>query len=154
VRIRPLEAAELPALSEALAALPLMVRYGRGAAGLARALEAARARGDGLLVAEDAGAVRGLAWFLTAGTLALGGYLKLIAVLPGGEGRGTGAALLRAFEAETARASAHAFLLVSDFNEGARRFYEREGYAVVGPLPGLVLPDVAEVLYWKKLRSP
>jgi GNAT superfamily N-acetyltransferase len=154
VRIRPLEAAEVPALSEALAALPLMVRYGRGAAALARALEAGCARGDGLLVAEDAGAPRGLAWFLPAGTLALGGYLKLIAVLPGGEGKGIGAALLRAFEAETARASAHAFLLVSDFNEGARRFYEREGYLAVGPLAGLVLPDVAEVLYWKRLRPP
>jgi ribosomal protein S18 acetylase RimI-like enzyme len=153
VRIRPLDAAEIPALAGALAAVPLMVRYGRGAAALARALEAGRGRGDGLLVAEDGGgAARGLAWFLPAGTLALGGYLKLIAVLPGGEGEGTGAALLRAFEAETARASAHAFLLVSDFNEGARRFYAREGYREVGPLPGLVLPDVAEVLYWKRLR--
>ncbi len=48
--------------------------------------------------------------------------------------------------------SAHAFLLVSDFNEDAQRFYEREGYLRVGPLPGLVLPDVAELLYWKRLR--
>jgi ribosomal protein S18 acetylase RimI-like enzyme len=61
-------------------------------------------------------------------------------------------ALLHAFEEETARASAHAFLLVSDFNEGAQRFYEREGYVRVGALPGLVLPDVAEVLYWRRLR--
>jgi GNAT superfamily N-acetyltransferase len=152
VRIRPVEAAEIPALAEALAALPLMVRYGRDAAGLGRALEASRARGDGLLAADDGGAVRGVAWFLASGTLGLGGYLKLIAVLAGGEGKGTGVALLRAFEAETARASAHAFLLVSDFNEGAQRFYVREGYLRVGPLPGLVLPDVAEVLYWKRLR--
>jgi GNAT superfamily N-acetyltransferase len=152
VRIRPVEAAEIPALAEALAALPLMVRYRRDAGGLGRALEASRARGDGLLAADDGGAVRGVAWFLAAGTLGLGGYLKLIAVLPGGEGKGTGVALLRAFEAETARASAHAFLLVSDFNAGAQRFYEREGYVRVGPLPGLVLPDVAEVLYWKRLR--
>jgi GNAT superfamily N-acetyltransferase len=152
VRIRPVEAAEIPALAEALAALPLMVRYRRDARGLGRALEASRARGDGLLAADEGGAVRGVAWFLAAGTLGLGGYLKLIAVLPGGEGKGTGVVLLRAFEAETARASAHAFLLVSDFNAGAQGFYEREGYVRVGPLPGLVLPDVAEVLYWKRLR--
>ena len=128
------------------------VRYGRDAAALARSLEAAAGRGEGLLVAGEGDAVRGLAWFLPAGTLALGGYLRLIAVVPGGEGRGTGLALLRAFEAETARHSAHAFLLVSDFNAGAIRFYEREGYTRVGPLPGLVLPDVAELLYWKRLR--
>jgi len=129
-----------------------MVRYRRDAGALARALEAARVRGEGLLIAEEGGAPRGLAWFLPSGTLALGGYLRLIAVLPGAEGKGTGVALLRAFEAETARLSAHAFLLVSDFNEGAIRFYEREGYARVGAMPGLVLPEVAEVLYWKKLR--
>jgi GNAT superfamily N-acetyltransferase len=152
MRIRPLEAADAAAIAPGLAALPLMVRYGRDVAALARTLEAARARGDRLLVAEEGGALHGLAWFLTAGTLALGGYLRLIAVLAGGEGKGTGVALLRAFEEETARASAHAFLLVSDFNEGAQRFYEREGYVRVGALPGLVLPDVAEVLYWRRLR--
>lgn len=150
--IRPLAPADVPDLARGLAALPLMERYGRGAAALERALSAALARGEGLLVAEDGGAPRGLAWFLPSGTLALGGYLKLIAVLPGGEGRGAGGALLAAFEAETAKASAHAFLLVSDFNAGAQRFYARAGYARVGALPGLVLPDVAEVLYWKRLR--
>ncbi len=151
MRIRPLDPAEIPALAVGLAGLPLMLRYGRDAAALTRALEAARARGEGLLVADD-GAPRGLAWFLSSGTLALGGYLRLIAVLPGSEGKGTGVALLRAFEAETARLSAHAFLLVSDFNDGAIRFYEREGYARVGAMPGLVVPDVAEMLYWKRLR--
>ena len=150
--IRPLIADEIPFLAAKLAALPLMRRYGRDAAALARALDGARGRGEALLVAEEAGTLRGLAWFLPEGTLALGGYLRLIAVAPGEEGRGTGLALLRAFEAETARRSAHAFLLVSDFNAGAIRFYEREGYVRVGPLPGLVLPDVAELLYWKRLR--
>jgi GNAT superfamily N-acetyltransferase len=152
VPIRPLAREEIPGLAAALAALPLMVRYGRGADALVRSLEGAAGRGEGLLVAEEEGAILGLAWFLPAGTLALGGYLKLIAVVPGAAGRGTGLALLRAFEAETARHSAHAFLLVSDFNAGAIRFYEREGYARVGPMPGLVLPDVAELLYWKRLR--
>ncbi len=65
---------------------------------------------------------------------------------------GAGTRLLRAFEAEVARESRHAFLLVSDFNQGAQRFYQRHGYARVGALPGLVLPDVAELIYWKRLR--
>ncbi len=151
MRIRPAGEEDVAALAAGLAALPLMARYGRTAERLERDLRAALGRGDGLLVAED-GAVRGLAWFLRAGTLAMGGYLKLMAVLEGGQGGGTGAALLAAFEAEVARESAHAFLLVSDFNEGARRFYERHGWTRAGAFPGMVLPDVAELLYWKRLR--
>lgn len=152
MRVRPLQAEEIPALARAVAETPLMARYGRQAPGMERALSRAHERGDGLLVAAEDGAVLGLAWFLAQGTLALGGYLKLIVVLPGAEGRGIGGALLAAFEGEVARASAHAFLLVSDFNAGAQRFYERHGYARIGALPGLVLPDVAEILYWKRLR--
>jgi len=150
--VRALDPAEIPALARALAEVPLMVRYGRDAAALGRSLAAAHGRGEGLLVADDGGALRGLAWFLREGTLAMGGYLKLIAMLPGAEGKGTGAALLAAFEEETSARSGHAFLLVSDFNAGAQRFYERHGYARVGALPALVLPGVAEVLYWKRLR--
>jgi ribosomal protein S18 acetylase RimI-like enzyme len=129
-----------------------MARYGRGAARIEADLRAALGRGDGLLLAGGPAGPAGLCWYLPAGTLALGGYLKLIAVAPGAHGAGMGAALLRAFEAEVAKESRHAFLLVSDFNLGAQRFYERHGYARVGALPGLVLPDVAELLYWKRLR--
>jgi ribosomal protein S18 acetylase RimI-like enzyme len=142
----------VPSLAAALAGVPLMVRYRRDAAALERALSAAHGRGEGLLVADGEGAMRGLAWFLREGTLGMGGYLRLIAMLPGAEGRGAGAALLAAFEADVAARSAHAFLLVSDFNDAAQRFYERHGYARVGALPGLVLPDVTELLYWKRLR--
>jgi GNAT superfamily N-acetyltransferase len=152
VVVRPLAPAEIPALARGLAGVPLMIRYGRGAEALERSLAAAHARGEGLLVAEEGGAVRGLAWFLREGTLGLGGYLRLIAMLPGAEGKGAGAALLAAFEAEAARGGRHAFLLVSDFNAGAQRFYERHGWTRAGALPGLVLPGVAEVLYWKRLR--
>lgn len=152
MKVRPLDPAELPALAGALAEVPLMRRYRRDAGALERSLAAAHGRGEGLLVAEEDGVVRGLAWFLREGTLGMGGYLRLIAMLPGAEGKGAGAALLAAFEAEVSARSAHAFLLVSDFNDGARRFYEKHGYVRVGALPALVLPDVAEVLYWKRLR--
>ena len=150
--VRPLDPADVPGLADGLSRLPLLVRYGRDSGRMAADLSRAQARGDGLLVEESGGTVRGLAWFLRSGTLAMGGYLRLIAVLPGAQGAGVGAALLDAFEAEVARESRHAFLLVSDFNDGAQRFYERRGYARVGAVPGLVLPGVAEVIYWKRLR--
>ncbi len=151
--IRPLAAADLAALAAGLAELPLLRRYGRSAGKLLATLEAAVARGDGLLVAEEGGAPAGLAWFLTSGTLALGGYLRLLAVLEPFQGRGIGRELLAAYEAETARVSAHAFLLTSQSNAGAQRFYERLGYRRVGLLPSLVVEGEDEALYWKRLRT-
>jgi ribosomal protein S18 acetylase RimI-like enzyme len=149
--IRPLHPADLPSLTAGLAALPLLSRYGRTAASLAASLARARSRGEGLLVAEEGGAPAGLAWFLPSGTLALGGYLRLLAVLAPAQGRGVGAALLRAYEEATVQMSAHAFLLTSKENQAAQRFYERHGYRQVGLLPALVLPGQDELLYWKRL---
>ena len=100
--IRPLLSADLRALSAGLAELPLLRRYGRSASKLEATLSAALARGEGLLLAEEKGDPAGLAWFLTSGTLALGGYLRLLAVLSPFQGRGLGKALLAAYEAETA----------------------------------------------------
>lgn len=150
--LRSLHDDDVPALAARLARLPLMERYGRSAEKLAADLRAAKARGDGLIAAEVGGALAGLCWFLHHGTLGMGGYLKLIAVLDGAREHGTGAALLAAYEAEVARASAHGFLLVSDFNAPAQRFYERHGWTRVGSIPKLVLPDVDELVYWKRLR--
>jgi GNAT superfamily N-acetyltransferase len=152
VSVRPLVAADVPALAGALAPLPLLVRYGRSAEALAGDLRAALSRGDGLLAWDDGAGPSGLAWFLRDGTFGLGGYLRLIALAPAAAGKGAGSALLAAFEAEVAARSRHAFLLVSEFNADAQRFYERRGWARVGALPGLVLPDVAELVYWKRLR--
>jgi len=154
VLVRPLASADTGPLARALSALPLLARYGRSAGALESDLVAALARGDGLLAAEDPAApgAFGLVWFLSSGTLGLGAYLRLIAVAPGRERSGAGSALLAAFEAEAARAGRHAFLLVSDFNLEAQAFYERRGWSRSGALPGLVLPDVAELLYWKRLR--
>ncbi len=151
--IRPLTAREVPALAAGLARLPLLRRYGRSTAKLEATLDAALERGDGLLVAQEKGTPVGLAWFLTSGTLALGGYLRLLAVLEPFQGRGLGAELLAAYEAEVARVSAHAFLLTSESNAAAQRFYERRGYRRVGMLPSLVVRGEDEALYWKRLRG-
>jgi len=151
--LRPAVAADLAPLAAGLATLPLMRRYGRGEPRLAADLAAALTRGDGLLLAIEGGAPVGLAWYLRDGTLGMGGYLKLMAVLPGAQARGVGGALLAAFEAELARGTSHGFLLCSDFNASAQAFYRRHGWTQVGALPGLVLPDVAELIYWKRLRG-
>ncbi len=148
--IRPLAPADVSALSAALAALPLLQRYGRTADAIARDLASAPSRDESVLVLDEGGAC-GLAWFTTSGALGSGGYLRLLAVATATQCRGAGGRLLAAFEAAVATASADAYLLVSDFNVDAQRFYTRHGYRHVGVLPRKVLPDVDELLYWKRL---
>jgi GNAT superfamily N-acetyltransferase len=151
VTIRPARLDELPALAAAVAPQPLLTRYEVSATRLAQLLTDAIGRGEPVLVADDGGTAHGFAWFLRSGSLGAGGYLRLIALVPGGESRGLGAALLDAVEADVAAHARHLFLLVSHWNEGARRFYARRGYAEVGRLPAFVRPDTDEIICWKRL---
>jgi len=42
------------------------------------------------------------------------------------------------------------FLCVSSFNQGALRFYEREGYEKVGELRGYIIPEHSEFIMRKR----
>jgi GNAT superfamily N-acetyltransferase len=120
--IREARRDELAALAGRCAGQELLRRYGTTAEKLTGFLERAHDRGDPLLVADYGGVAVGFAWFQTRGTFESGGYLRLIALEPGREGRGLGAALLDEMERRVAQVSPHLFLLVSDFNQAARRF--------------------------------
>ena len=151
--VRPLLSSDIRPLSEALALLPLMQRYNRPASAIAESLDSALVRGDGLLVFDGGNGAQGLAWFLFSGTFGLGGYLRLMAVSPYVHRSGLGSALLMAYEAAVATQSRHTFLLCSDFNIDAQRFYQRHGYSQVGRLPSLVVTGVDELIYWKRLSN-
>lgn len=150
--IRVLVPADVAGLAPALAKLPLMERYARTPEALAADVRAAYERGDHLYVWDTGNGAAGILWFFASGTLGMGGYLRLIALVPGATGAGAGAKLLAEFESQVGAASRHAFLLVSDFNVDAQRFYEKHGYTKVGVLPKIVRPDVDELIYWKRLR--
>jgi GNAT superfamily N-acetyltransferase len=79
-----------------------------------------------------------------------GPYLELLAVLPEHQGRGIGAAVLRWAEADAAPAR-NLWVMVSAFNDGARRFYARHGFAEIGAVPGLVREGFDEILLRKML---
>lgn len=81
-----------------------------------------------------------------------GPYLELLAVLPGHQGRGIGAAVLRWLEAEAAPAR-NVWVVVSTFNDAGRRFYARHGFAEVGVVPGLVREGFDEILLRKTLAG-
>jgi GNAT superfamily N-acetyltransferase len=150
--IRALIPADIAALAAGISALPLMQKYGRTEAGMAADFRSAYERGENLFVWDAGNGPEGVLWFFPTGTFAMGGYLRLIAMVQGSSSRGAGAKLLAEFEAQVGASSRHAFLLVSDFNVDAHRFYEKHGYTKVGSLPKLVRPDVDELIYWKRLR--
>ena len=78
-----------------------------------------------------------------------GDYLELFAVAEAARGQRCGATLLAHVESVTFERGCNLFVCVSDFNEGARRFYARQGYAHVGTLPDLLVAGSAELLLRK-----
>src|SRR5262249_8546467 len=80
-----------------------------------------------------------------------GDYLELFAVAADARGRGLGAALLAHLEAVVFARARNFFVCVSDFNDGARRFYARAGYVQVGGVPGLLIRGGTELLLRKSI---
>ncbi len=66
---------------------------------------------------------------------------------------GIGSALLTEVERRSAEVASDLFLLVSDFNEAAQRFYQRHGFEQIGEVSGYVLPDVTELIFRKRLTK-
>jgi ribosomal protein S18 acetylase RimI-like enzyme len=146
-RLAPLDAAAAAELADRLASMDPWRRLGYAAERLQRYLS-----GDGPALARyrvDAGGE--LAGAITVRWPWLHGpYLELLAILPEAQGQGLGGALLAWLEAEAAP-SRNLWVVVSAFNTGARRFYERHGFAQVGVVPGLVRDGFDEVLLRKRL---
>ncbi len=83
----------------------------------------------------------------------LRGYIQTICVADGCRGRGLGTSLLRWAEERIGRESPNVFLCVSSFNDGARRLYERLGYATVGRLTDFMVAGHDEILM-RKTTAP
>lgn len=147
LRVQPADAQALASLAPDLAALPLFVDYGQDVARLTASLQRALEAGEGLLVAVDAAdSPVGLAWYVARGAFGLGAYLRLLAVVAGGQGRGAGRALLHAFEEATQSARGGQLVLCNAVNAPALAFYAAHGYAQVGVLRRFVRPQHDEVL--------
>ncbi|MEO8394872.1 MAG: GNAT family N-acetyltransferase [Chloroflexota bacterium] len=147
MNIRLMLPQDVPSIAHWMAEMPLWKRYGVTEAGAQAQFNDAISRGDLVLVAEKN---CGFAWCARGGAFGRSDYLRLIGVRADCAGRGLGAALLSEVEAQAK--SRDLFLLVSDFNEGAQRFYRRMGYEQIGAIPGYVLPDVTELIFRKLLH--
>jgi ribosomal protein S18 acetylase RimI-like enzyme len=131
---------------------PLWQRYRVTEASAARRFEQGLSRQATIVVAEDDASVAGFIWYEPRGAFARSGYIALIGVQPSLRGQGVGQALMAHAEAEMFSAVDDIFLLVSDFNRDAQRFYQRLGYCQVGSIPDYVVLGVNELIYHK--RSP
>lgn len=145
VAIRPFASADRDAAVALLDSEPWR-RLGYAAADWTRLLTPPLQGREGWVAVADGG-VSGLA--LVRPRFLAGDYLELFAVAAGARGRGLGAALLAHVETVAFARAPNLFVCVSDFNDGARRFYARHGYAHVGTLPDLLVRDSAELLLRK-----
>lgn len=153
--LRPMQAADIPNIITWGITSPLWQRYGLQPDRMQAQFEVALTGNDLLIVVDDGAAYRacGFAWVLPQGVFGRSAYLRLIGVQEGLTGKGLGAALLAEAEHQIAALGKDLFLLVSDFNTAAQRFYQRQGYHQVGALPGYVLPDVTELIYHKRFQK-
>ena len=80
-----------------------------------------------------------------------GAYVHNLAVFPGHQGKGVGEALLHEAERQAREHGDRMFLMVSDFNPRAQKFYERQGYEFLGAIPDCIAPGKAEHVMMKIL---
>ena len=149
VNIRPLTVQDISAVAAWVVTIPLWQRYGLTVEKLNGLLQAAIST-DLILTADTDERAVGLAWVVPRGAFGRSAYLKMLGVRPDQVGLGIGARLLD--QLETQVTSDALFLLASDFNADAHRFYERQGYQQIGAIPAYVLPDVTELIFYKRLR--
>lgn len=152
--VRPMRSEDAQVCARLMAQTPLWQRYGVSEAGARQRFEQGLERGASLAVAERDGQVAGFVWIAVRGAFEHSGYIPLIGVAPGQYGGGVGQALMDYAEDLVFGEAGELFLLVSDFNEAAQRFYRRRGFVQVGALPDYILPGVSELIYMKRRPAP
>lgn len=96
--------------------------------------------------------VLGFIWYNSTSGFYLGGYVRLLGVHEAHRGLQIGQQLLTLAEDNIVKTKSHMFLMVSDINVNAQRFYQRLGYQHVGAVPGFAIPTITEFIYWKRLK--
>lgn len=148
--IRPMTHTDIPLLAAWMVDVPLWQRYGLTAERAQSDFMAGIERGDWLISADADAVACGFAWAIPRGAFARSPYLRLIGVRPDAVSLGIGGALLQEIERRSAEVAGELFLLVSDFNQAAQRFYQRQGFVQIGAISGYVLPDVTELIFRKR----
>lgn len=151
LNLGPFPSHEAEPLATAIAAIPPWSIYGYPAAAIASYLKGSEPEGRRYLMQVDG---------LSAGAVGLqpnwlrGPYLRFLAILPPFQGRGLGAAILRWIEDEARNAGQrNVWVVASQINTDAIRFYERHGFAQAAHLDDLAYDDRVEILMRKRLAQ-
>lgn len=140
----------MPVLAQLMADSPLWQRYGVTVASATARFDLGLANAATIAVAEVGDAVAGFVWYVRRGVFQRSGYVMLIGVAAPYQGHRIGHALLEHAEAVMFQDNDAVFLLVSDFNLSAQRFYAQRGYQQVGAIPDYVMPGISELLFCKR----
>ncbi len=153
VNIRPIEPADVDQIAKWMSTVPLWQRYNLTVEVATKQFETAINEQALIVVIEidEYTEPVGFAWYSRKGAFARSPYLKQIGIHPSMTGMGIGGQLLQYVEDDAKQFSDQLFLLVSDFNSNAQKFYQQHGYEHIGTIPNYVLPDVDELLYHKRL---
>jgi ribosomal protein S18 acetylase RimI-like enzyme len=124
-------------------------RYGLGTSDAVSILHAGLTEGARILVASDGEHVVGWVWFERKGTFYHAGYIRIVVVSDAYPRKGIGTALMNAAEQDIFSFTKNIFLLVSEWNQPARDFYELRGYREIGRLQDYVSVGNTELICWK-----
>ena len=108
-------------------------------------------RQENLYVALIGEACIGFTYIIPKGAFHSFPYLHIIAIKEEYRGQGVGKALLDYSERIASEMADKLFLVVSDYNPDAKRFYKRNGYRQLGEIPDLYRPGITEYLMAKNL---
>ncbi len=147
--LRTMRHDDIPVCSSIVCTSSIGYRYGFTVPSLSASIAKAFNTGNLLIVGEAEGEIAGFLWVDPLGAFSSAPYLRLIAVDKQYRGTGVGATLLHEFELKTKHVGRDFFLLVSDFNDSAIRFYKQHGYNEVGTLPNFAKPGITEIIMVK-----
>ena len=119
---------------------------------LARSLANAAKAGELYFACDEQGKLLGAMKVSMRGFCGLYPYLGLIGVHADSRGLGVGRFLMEQLEAMARESGARRVtLMVSDFNEGGQRFYQRLGYWKLGEIPDAAKEGITELVMVKDL---
>lgn len=148
--IRAIQQEDIPPLAQMMASTALWQRYNVTEESAARRLQSGLEQGATILVAEIDQTPVGFVWYVVNGAFNRSGYIMLIGVEQSARSTGVGRALMREAETILFEKVNDVFLLVSDFNTEAQKFYQRLGYEQVGIIRNYVIEGVDELIFRKK----
>lgn len=151
LKIDCLNSGDVPACAQIISDNPLWGKYGVTASSAEKMLRTALSEDATILAAKLERQVAGFVWYAAHGAWDRSGYIRIIGIAPQHQGQKIGEKLLSAAENKISKEAHEVFLLVTESNTAAQRFYQRLGYSQVGAIPDYIQAGITELIFFKKL---